>query len=127
MQSVGLKITKIWQHLDIKEEINKHLVGLVQKSNEHSNILVQIQQSQYVILHFAVRILQQQESLRVYENRARQTGPIPSSQPGAGQSGALGASISGYPAPLWGWAKAESQWELGLPWPLARQGRAVTN
>lgn len=46
-------------------------------------LLVQIQPSQYIILHFAVRMLQQQESPRVCQDRARQAGPIPTSQPGA--------------------------------------------
>lgn len=72
-------------------------------------------------------MLQQRESPRVYQGRARQAGPIPSSQPGAGQAGAGGSSVPGYRAPPWGWAKAESQREMGLERPLARQGRAVIN
>lgn len=78
-------------------------------------LLVQIQPSQYIILHFAVRML-------------AATG-IPQGLSGQGQAGRTnpiiparstgGSSISGYGVSLWGWARPSHNGSLAWwdPWP----------
>lgn len=123
-----MKITKIWRYLDIKEEKIKCLVGLAQKSNEHSNTFgtnstKSIYYSAFCCQDAAATGVPQGLS---GQGQAGRTKPITPARSRARRSTG-GCSISGYRAPPWGWTKAESQGELSLVGPQARKGRAVIN
>lgn len=121
VQFVDLKITKIWQYLDMKDEKIKCLVVLARESNEHSNTF---DTNSSKSIYYPEFCCQDAAATGVPhglsgQGQAGRTNPIIPARSRASRSPG-GSSISGYQAPLWRWAKAESQREFGLVGPLAR-------